>query len=150
VVWATDVSTDALDVARANLAGLGGSAAARVRLVEGEWWSALPPALCGAVDLVVANPPYIASGEMGGLDPVITRWEPHGALEAGPVGLEAIVEILASAPQWLAPGGAAVIELAPHQAGAVADLARRAGFAEVEVRPDLARRDRALVARLPP
>jgi release factor glutamine methyltransferase len=147
-IWATDVSPDALDVARANLAGLGGAAAARVRLVEGEWWTAVPVALRGRVDLVVANPPYIATAEMTTLDAQVVDWEPRIALEAGPGGLEDIAAILAAAPHWLAPGGVAVIEIAPHQAGPAVALARRAGFAEVEVHPDLTRRDRALVARL--
>ena len=147
-VWGTDLSVDALDVARANLAGLGGFPAARVRLAEGAWWSALPAGLRGRVDLVVSNPPYIATEELSALDPGITEWEPRLALEAGPDGLEDIATILAGAPDWLAPGGAAVIELAPHQAGRATDMARRAGFAEVEVRPDLAQRPRTLVARL--
>jgi release factor glutamine methyltransferase len=147
-VWATDVSPDALDVARANLAGLGGAAAARVRLVEGEWWTAVPVALRGRIDLVVSNPPYLAAHEMTTLAADVARWEPLVALEAGPDGLEDISAILAAAPRWLAPGGVAVIEIAPHQAGPAAQLARQAGFAEVEVHPDLARRDRALVARL--
>jgi release factor glutamine methyltransferase len=150
VVWATDVSGPALDVARANLAGVGGAAAARVRLVEGEWWTAVPTALQGRVDLVVSNPPYITTKEMSTLATEVADWEPRIALEAGPDGLEDISAILAAAPRWLAPGGSAVIEIAPHQAAPAAELARRAGFAAVEVHPDLARRDRALVARLAP
>ena len=84
---------------------------------------------------------------MGGLDAEIRNWEPTGALEAGPSGLEAVEEILASAPGWLRPGGAAVIEIAPHQAVPAQGAARRAGFAHTEVRPDLTGRDRALLAR---
>jgi len=56
-VWATDASEAALTVARANLAGVGGMAATRVRLVPGCWYDALPPELAGRVDLVVSNPP---------------------------------------------------------------------------------------------
>jgi release factor glutamine methyltransferase len=149
-VWATDVSGDALAVARANLAGLGGSAAARVRLVQGGWWAALPDQLSGTVDLAVANPPYIASTEMADLAAEIVDWEPHLALEAGPDGLEDISVILEGAPDWLAPDGAAVIELAPHQAAAASAVARRVGFSEVEVHRDLSGRDRALVARRRP
>jgi release factor glutamine methyltransferase len=148
-VWATDASSDALDVARANLAGLGGSAGPRVRLAQGSWWDALPEALRGSVDLVVSNPPYIAAAEMAGLPAEVAEWEPLGALEAGPDGLEAITAVLAGAPGWLASDGAAVIEIAPHQAGPAAAAARLAGFADVEVHPDLAGRDRALVARRP-
>jgi release factor glutamine methyltransferase len=146
-VWATDASADALDVARANLAGLGGFAAARVRLAVGEWWDALPPPLRGTVDLVVSNPPYIATSEMPDLAPEVVDWEPRGALEAGPDGVEGIGAVLAGAPGWLRADGVAVIELAPHQAGPAAELARRAGFSAIEVRADLSGRDRTLVAR---
>ena len=143
-VWGTDASADALAVARANIAGIG-RPGARVRLVEGDWFAALPPELAGAVDLVVANPPYVAAGDE--LPAEVADWEPVSALVAGPSGLEHLERIVAEAPCWLATPGALVVELAPHQAAAVAYVARHAGFAEVEVRPDLAGRDRMVVAR---
>jgi release factor glutamine methyltransferase len=146
-VWATDLSQAALDVAAANLAGLGGRAAARVRLVQGAWWAALPQHLRGHIDLLVSNPPYVSTAEMSDLDRQVVAWEPALALDAGPTGLEAVEEILAGAGPWLASHGVAVIEIAPHQADAAVTAARRAGFTEVDVRPDLAGRDRALVAR---
>jgi release factor glutamine methyltransferase len=149
-VWATDVSSDALKVAGANLAGLGGRAAARVRLTSGAWWAALPDELRGGVDLVVSNPPYVSSAEMTELDPQIGLWEPRLSLEAGPTGLEALQEILHGAQSWLRPSGTIVVEIAPHQAAAAIQLAEADGFSEVEVRPDLAGRDRALVARTGP
>jgi release factor glutamine methyltransferase len=149
-VWATDVSPDALDVAGANLAGLGGRAAARVRLRPGRWWVALPDRLRGAVDLVVSNPPYVSSEEMTELDPQIVLWEPRLSLEAGPTGLEALQPILHGAHSWLRPGGAIVVEIAPHQSAAATQLAEAGGFPEIEVHPDLAGRDRALVARTAP
>jgi len=144
-VWATDVSPDALALARANLAGLGRRRATRVRLVEGDWFAALPSSLAGTVDLVVANPPYVAACEP--LPAEVADWEPTGALVAGPTGLEAIAAIVAEAPGWLAPDAAAVVEIGATQAAAATDLARTAGFSDVEVRPDLAGRPRALVAR---
>jgi release factor glutamine methyltransferase len=146
-VWATDSSADALDVARANLSGIAGFAATRVRLVEGHWWSALPSELRGSLDLVVSNPPYISSSEMEGLDAQVLDWEPHLALESGPSGLEAVHEILASARQWLRGEGVAVIEIAPQQARAARQLAYGSGFGEVEIYSDLAGRNRVLVAR---
>jgi release factor glutamine methyltransferase len=146
-VWGTDASSDALAVARANLAGMGGRAAARVRLVEGAWWSALPASLRGQVALAVSNPPYISSAEMATLPAEVAQWEPASALDAGPTGLEAIADILAEAGEWLARPGVLVLELAPHQSEAAIELARAAGFESVRVEPDLAGRDRALVAR---
>jgi release factor glutamine methyltransferase len=145
-VWATDVSADALEVASANLAGLGGRAATTVRLAQGSWWGALPTGLRGRVDVVVSNPPYIASGEMKTLPPEVAGWEPRQALEAGPSGLEAIGLIIDGAPRWLTTGGAVVVEIAPHQADAASAAAARAGFSRVEMRPDLTGRPRVLVA----
>jgi release factor glutamine methyltransferase len=146
-VWATDVSDDALAVARANVAGIG-SAATRVRLVAGSWFEALPGELAGALRVVVSNPPYVAEAEVPALPDEVAAWEPRTALVAGETGLEAIGEIVAAAPRWLDPAGSTlVVELAPHQAEAATGLARAAGFADVVVRPDLAGRDRVLVAR---
>ena len=147
-VWAVDKSADAVAVARANLAGLAGFAATRVRVLQGDWWDGLPADLAGNVDIVVSNPPYVSGAEMAELDPEVRDWEPGEALLAGPRGTEAIASILQAAPAWLAEHGVAVIEIAPHQATAAKNLALAAGFAQVEVRPDLAGRDRALVARM--
>jgi release factor glutamine methyltransferase len=145
-VWGTDVAADALAVARANLAGLGGRAAGRVRLAEGSWFDALPETLRGAVHLLVSNPPYIAADEE--LPPEVEDWEPVRALRAGTTGYEAIEVIVAGAPAWLTRPGALVVEIAPHQAARASELARAAGFGHVEVHEDLQRRPRALVGRV--
>jgi release factor glutamine methyltransferase len=145
-VWGTDVSADALAVARANLAGMGGRAAARVRLAEGSWFDALPGDLRGQVHLIVSNPPYVADGET--LPAEVADWEPVGALRAGPTGMEAIAAVLAGASDWLTRPGAAVVELAPHQAEAATALARASRLVDVEVRADLSGRPRTLVGRV--
>jgi release factor glutamine methyltransferase len=145
-VWATDVSPDALAVARANLAGIG-RAGARVRLSEGHWFAALPGELRGRLSVVVSNPPYVA--ETDPLPVEVADWEPRGALVPGPTGLEALDEVVGEAAAWLSPGGALVVELAPDQAGEVAARARAAGFGEVATHPDLTGRPRAVVARVP-
>ncbi len=72
-VWATDVSPDALAVATANLAGLG-RAASGVRVVEGEWFDALPAELKGAIEVVVGNPPYVAEDDQ--LPPEVSAGNP--------------------------------------------------------------------------
>lgn len=146
-VWATDRSADALAVARANLAGVGGFAATRVRLVEGDWFAALPADLAGRFHVIVSNPPYVAPTDE--LPAAVRDWEPVDALVPGPTGLESIEAILAAAPHWLAPDGAVVIEIGETQGAAVLDLARRAGLGAAEIRQDLAARDRALVAHRP-
>jgi len=145
LVWATDVSADALAVARANLAGTGSLVGPRVRLLHGPWYDPLPGELRGRVDVVVSNPPYVAADEVLPAD--VAAWEPPGALVSGPTGLEGIEAVVAGASAWLARPGSVVVELAPHQAAAAADLARAAGFDEVAVADDLAGRARVLVGR---
>jgi release factor glutamine methyltransferase len=145
-VDATDLSGDALALARANLAGIG-RAGARVRLFEGSWFDALPDDRRGALDLVVSNPPYVPDGEA--LDPSVEQWEPSIALRGGRDGLDDVRHILTEARRWLVAGGAVVVELDPRQAEEAAMLATAAGLTEVEVLPDLSGRARALRARCP-
>lgn len=144
-VWAVDRSPDALEVARANLNRIG-AAAANVRLLQGSWFDPLPPALRGRVDVIVSNPPYVAQRDP--LPPEVGEHEPREALIAGPSGLEAIETIVGGAGPLLAEGGSLVVEIGAGQAAAAAALAEAAGFADVAVHPDLAGRDRVLVARL--
>jgi release factor glutamine methyltransferase len=144
-VWGTDRSADALAVARANLAGLG-RAAARVRLVEGWWYDALPAALRGRVGVIVSNPPYVADSD--DLPAEVADWEPESALLAGPSGMEQIAEVVKEAPVWLDRPGVLVVELAPHQADDAVALAYDSGFTEAFARPDLTGRVRVLVARV--
>lgn len=145
-VWGTDASSDALAVARANVAALG-RRGALVRLVEGDWFGALPDDLRGRLDLIVSNPPYVAVGES--LPAAVARWEPSDALLAGPDGLDDLRRIIAEAPEWLTDDGVLVVEIGETQGPAVLALAGAAGFAAAAVERDLADRDRALVARMP-
>jgi release factor glutamine methyltransferase len=160
LVWATDASAEALQVARANTAA-SGRAAARVTIAEGSWFSALELDLRGSFDMVVSNPPYVAPGTQ--LDDVVALHEPSMALfspgpDSGPVargagyvprgdGLDDVSEILSEAPGWLATGGVVVCEISPEQGEAALELATER-FSEAELYPDLAGRTRALVARL--
>jgi len=138
-VWASDVSADALDVARANCAALG-RAAMHVRLVEGSWYDALPDELRGAVDVIVSNPPYV--GEHEQLHETVVDWEPHVALYGHP---GAVVD---GALAWLRRPGALVVEHAPWMGDELVARALAAGFDEAETRHDLTGRERYLVARL--
>jgi release factor glutamine methyltransferase len=146
VVWASDLSHDAIDVATANIAGCG---AAGVRIVHGSWFDALPDDLRGGLALVVANPPYVAAHEFADLPAVVRDYEPRTALVSGPSGNEAIERILTDARLWLQHEAALVCELAPQRADEAAHLARGLGYADVVVHQDLADRPRVLVARAP-
>lgn len=139
-IWLTDLSEDALHVARANLSGIG-RAAEHVRVVQGNWYGALPMSLRGAVDLIVCNPPYIANGDPEVGSDVYTH-EPHVALCGGSDGLDALSEIIATAPEWLVAGGWVVSEIGYRQGEAVSELLTHAGFTEVEIINDLAGRPR--------
>lgn len=145
-VWCTDASSDALVVARSNCVGLG-RPAQRVTLAEGSWFDALPADLWGRLDVVVSNPPYVASDD--GLPAEVADWEPDAALYADDRGTADVRVLIEGALDWLAPGGALVLEMAPDHTGPMADLARSVGFVDVTVHRDLADRDRALVARRP-
>ena len=146
-VWGTDVSDDALHVARANLAGIGRRGSA-VRFVPGNWYDALPAELMGNVSLIVSNPPYIATDDPA-VGASVTDWEPHLALFADHDGLAAYHLIVPAVPAWLANGGWLVLEIGYRQAAAVSDLCRQAGLVDIEVRQDLAGLDRAVIAREP-
>lgn len=142
----TDSSEGALEVARANVAGLGVKAA-RVSLTAGDWYSALPAALAGMIDVIVSNPPYIAEGDPE-VEKSVRDNEPHSALFAGATGLDDILTIVNGAPLWLRPGGSLILEIGHTQASEVVAFAESAGFDSVTVHKDLAGRDRFVVARL--
>jgi len=151
-VWATDRSPQALELARANLELLADTdplVTGRVRLAQGDWFEALPDCLTGAVDLVVSNPPYVSAAQWERLDPVVRHHDPYEALVPGPGGSEALTYILDEARRWLAPSGALVLELSPEQAAVLRRRAHELGYGQVEVRPDLAGRDRVLLSRWP-
>ena len=144
-VWLTDLSPDALDVARANTAGLG-MAGASVQFSQGEWFAALPVTLKGRLGLVVSNPPYIAQGDPA-VEQSVREWEPALALYASDDGLADVRTIAAGAAQWLRPGGWLVLEIGTGQGAVVAAVLTEAGFADVEIRPDLAGHDRIGIAQ---
>jgi release factor glutamine methyltransferase len=144
-VWITDASVDAIDVARANLAGIG-PAAANVRVAQGSWFEALPNDV--RFDVIVSNPPYVAVGSPD-LDVVVGDWEPASALFAGSDGLDDIRILAAGASDRLRPGGVLVLEIGADQGRAVDDMLRWAGFVDVEIRKDLSDRDRVAIGRRP-
>lgn len=138
-VIGTDISASALDVARIN----GAAHSPDVEWAEGDLFDALDPSMAGSVDLLVANPPYVATSEWGRL-PIDVRHEPRMALVSGPTGLEVLRRIATESPAWLAEGGVVACEIGESQAEEVTEMF--SGFASVRVLPDLAGRSRYLVA----
>ena len=146
-VVATDRDRGALALAASNLSALSPARAKRVRLVEGDWYQALPGELWGRLDLIVSNPPYLAEREWAGLDATVRDFDPFQALVAGPSGLEAVGAVVRGAPDFLSCDGSLVVEIAPDQAKAVLEIASAAGYCMARVEDDLAGRPRVLVAR---
>jgi release factor glutamine methyltransferase len=134
-----DISSPAIEVARQNARAL--NLAHRALFVRGNFADTLP----GDLDLIVSNPPYVATRAIADLAPEV-RHEPHTALDGGPDGLSAYRAITADAARVLRPGGALVFEVGIGQAGAVTALLSAAGLAVEKPHPDLAGVARAIVA----
>ncbi|MCS5697817.1 peptide chain release factor N(5)-glutamine methyltransferase [Cyanobium sp. FGCU-52] len=141
-----DVSGAALAQAELNLRAYG--ALDRVRLIHSHWWQELTP-WWGQLDLVVANPPYIPSTTVDGLEPVVRLHEPRLALDGGADGLAAVRQVVAGAPSALAPGGLLLLEHHHDQSQAVLALLDAAGLEEVAAHHDLEGVARFASARRP-
>lgn len=115
-VIATDISPDALDLAREN--AVGHAVADHLRFVDADL---LPPVIGEPFDLVLANLPYIRSDAMPGL-PVATSFEPALALDGGPDGLAIIARLLERLPEVLTDDGVAFLEIGADQGQAIVDL----------------------------
>jgi len=142
VVYAADVSPDALAVARPNAERHG----VTVTFLEGDLEEPLRPHLPFGV--VAANLPYIPSADIAGLAPEV-RAEPRLALDGGPDGLELVRRLVAATPPLLEAGGALVLEVGAGQARAAAALLEGAGFADLRIRRDLGQVERVVSGRKP-
>ena len=141
-VTATDVSSEALAVAGANAASLG---AERVRLRLGDWWQAVD-GVDNGFHLVVSNPPYIAAHDLH-LAEGDLRFEPPGALQAGPRGDEALRQIIAGAPARLRPHGWLAVEHGHEQGGGCREMMDQHGLIDIATHRDLEHRERVTVGR---
>lgn len=141
-VIATDISKEALAVARQNAVNLG--LADRIEFVHGDMLAAIE----GPIDVVVSNPPYIPSGDIAGLA-VEVRREPRIALDGGVDGLDPLRNLLAHAKAKLAQGGTLIVELMPEQMSRALKLAAQAFGHSVDItsRKDLMGNERALVVK---
>jgi release factor glutamine methyltransferase len=135
-----DRSPAAAALAARNATSLG--LADRASVICGDWADALD----GWFDLVLCNPPYIRSKDLGSLMPEVACHEPRSALDGGADGFAAWRRLLPALPRLLAPNSVAVLELGAGQAETAAELALRAGLAS-DLRPDLTGIPRALVLR---
>jgi len=137
----TDMSREALAAARDNAGRLGVAPRAEFTICD------FAAALTGSFDLVVSNPPYIATTDIDTLSPEV-RHDPRPALDGGPDGLACYRTIAGQVPRLLKPHGDLVVELGTGQESAVATLFRAAGLAPSPAHPDLSGVPRALHARV--
>jgi release factor glutamine methyltransferase len=140
-VAATDLSAEALSLARENAEALG----ARLELLAGDLYQPLPTGL--RFDVVVANPPYVPSGELPGLAREISH-EPRLALDGGADGLAVIRRVVAGAPERLAPGGTLLVEIHESHAESAPRLCAEAGLGGARLHRDLAGLPRFVEATL--
>jgi len=139
-VIATDVSADALHVARGNAERY--HVADRIRFVHAPFL----PASADPIDLVVSNPPYVPDRDTSSLMPEVARHEPALALFGGPDGLDVIRELLPAAAAQLRTGGHLVMEIGDGQSDEVQILAKSAGLGVLRISTDLQNIPRVLVA----
>ena len=138
-VWGTDASAAALAVARGNAQRL---KLANLRWIQSDWYRRIPQT---GFDLIASNPPYVADADPH-LQEDGVRFEPRGALAAGPDGLDAVRAVIAGARERLVCGGFLVVEHGHDQAAAVRELLLRAGLCDLESLRDLAGIPRVAVA----
>jgi release factor glutamine methyltransferase len=143
-VWATDVSRVALEVAEANAKRH--NVADRLHLLCGDLFGALAKR-DEMFDLIVSNPPYIATAGLRELEPEVRIWEPAAALDGGPDGLHFYRRIIAEAAAHLKEDGRVVLEIGADQGARVAQLFdQRPCYTAVEIHRDGAGRDRVVAA----
>jgi len=142
-VCAVDRSADALALARENAAALG--LADRVELRESDWYSNLGDV--ERFDLIVANPPYLSAHETAEAQPEVKTFEPMSALTSDEDGIADLRKVIAGAPRFLRDGGLLALETGIAQHAKLTELARAAGFTQIESKKDLTGRDRFIFAR---
>ena len=141
MISACDLMEDAVALAQANASKL----KLPVEVFQSRWFAGLP---AGSFDLIVSNPPYVASGDHH-LDEGDVRFEPASALVSGADGLDDIRLIVSEAPAWLNAEGWLLLEHGFDQAEAVQGLLTARGFAKVESRKDYGGNDRMTLGQWP-
>jgi release factor glutamine methyltransferase len=119
---AADIDPAAVRCARRNVAAAGG------QVYEGDLYEPLPATLRGHVDVLLANVPYVPTGQVGLLPPEARVHEARVALDGGADGLEVLRRVTATAPRWLAPGGHLLFETSERQAPRAAGVVARDGL----------------------
>ena len=146
-VYASDISKDALDIARINARRH--DVAEKIRFLHGYLFEAFDGHLeKGSINLIVSNPPYVSESGLNNLEPEIKEHEPYEALIAGKDGLCFYKQIIKSASDWLKPKGCIILEAGETQAKAIIELIGKEGyFEDIEIIKDLQGKERIVSAK---
>jgi release factor glutamine methyltransferase len=136
-VWASDISAEALETAKANA----GRRQISIRFCQGHLFQALPAEI--TFHAIVSNPPYIPSAEINRLPPEVQR-EPRLALDGGEDGLKLIGEIIARAPDYLEPGGMLFLEADPRQMQNISRTLEKNRFINIKTYRSLSQLERVI------
>ena len=142
-VWASDVSPEALGLAKQNAARR--NVAERIQFLHGDGFSPLPEKL--QFDLVISNPPYIPTAEIELLQPEVRDFDPRRALDGGPDGLVLFRRLAAEAGEFLKPGGRMMLEFGDGQAEAVRNIFESQQWIVEAVKNDYSHRPRSLILK---
>ena len=145
-IVAVDISASALQVCRSNIAQ--NRLTSRVLCMQADALAS-PPLGIGTFDIIISNPPYIASADIMELEPSVRDYEPIWALDGGEDGLKFYRGIIKHWKQVLRRGGLLLFEVGEDQASSVQEMMMNAGFAEAEYRQDTAGINRVVIGRLP-
>ncbi|HEY1490676.1 MAG TPA: peptide chain release factor N(5)-glutamine methyltransferase [Verrucomicrobiae bacterium] len=141
-ITALDISTEALDLAQQNAAK--NNVADRIKFVQADGFQAL----AGGFDLIISNPPYIPTAEIAALDPEVRDYDPRGALDGGPDGLDFYRRFATEARPFLKPGGKIMLEFGDGQGGAIRKIFEEQKWIVEAIREDYTQRQRILIAKL--
>ncbi|MGB3975212.1 MAG: peptide chain release factor N(5)-glutamine methyltransferase [bacterium] len=147
-VIASDISAGSIEVAKMNAFNLGASD--RIMWRQGSWCTVFNSLIQPkSLDLLLTNPPYIASGELLELQPEISKYEPDIALDGGKDGLQAYKELVQEAVFWLKSGSWIIMEIGYRQGEDIKGILKEASFVSIEIIKDASGKDRVISAMKP-
>lgn len=147
VIYATELNPQTAEMTRRNAAKHG--VQVRVDILEGDLLEPIPDEVKEKLDAIVSNPPYIPSHEIETLQPEVAIFEPHGALDGGPDGMEYLRQILDTAQDYLRAGGWVHMEMGIGQSKSLEEYATSLGYVDAHATKDLAGIERIISARKP-
>lgn len=144
VVYASDISFEALEVAKFNSRSLDLSTS-RISFLKSDVFDEFPIELRGDVDVIISNPPYIGLDETDSIEKSVLYFEPHQALFSGEVGTDHYLQLISKSKDWLKRDGHLIVEISPRHVEFMVKAKAEFGFSSLEIFKDLAGRDRVAI-----